>query len=71
MKHKDLDSQNRYQKAWDAMMAQADRKPQKTEPVEEPRIVWDRFDWTAFCIGFCAAVGWLLLMGVVVAIAGR
>jgi len=68
MRYKDLDSQHRFQRAWDAMMEQKADKPQKEEVVKEPRIVRGSFDWTAFCIGFFAAMCCLLLVGAVAAI---
>ena len=59
MKHKDLDSQNRYQKAWDAMMAQKDRKeqPQSTYTPPEPEDDSTFFFWMCFVLGLVVGFG--------------
>ena len=57
MTYKDLDSQNRYQKAWDAMMAQSKEQPkQETEP-PKPEDDNTFFFWMCFMLGLVVGFG--------------
>ena len=62
MKYKDLDSQQRFQKAWDAMLAQANQKVQSTRAQPEPKdesCIWP------FLVGVVTGLGICVLINIV------
>ena len=60
MKHKDLDSRNRYQKAWDAMMLNQktdQTTPEELNPPKQPDDDNTFFFWMCFMLGLVIGFG--------------